>query len=125
MNTDLRKRYRFFRKHGGGCVGENAKGALQLARAEIAAEARSWKYEWPWDEGADYSFVDDWPEKERARFLEIDHEVLGCVLKDSTDEHLESLWGIFDASREYGRVVEAELAVEALHREREALAICH
>lgn len=107
----LIKDMRFFRKHGGGVVGEAARGALDLTRAEREMKKRGWTVEWVPDDGADWSWLDQ-PgfEKEKAR----EHEVYGAVLKDRRGNVLASLWGIFDPDQKYQRVVEAELASEAL-----------
>jgi hypothetical protein len=50
--------------------------------------------------------------------------VLCCVLKDGDGNVLASLCGITDPDSNYRRVVEAELASEALHNERELNRIC-
>lgn len=104
---------RFFREHGGGVVGEATRGALGLARAEREAERRGWLVEWEWDDDADWSWLDQ-PglEREKAR----DHEVYVATLKDRQGRALASLGGIFDPDDKYRRVVEAELAYEALAR---------
>lgn len=105
----------FFRQHGGGVVGEAARGALDLARAEREMERRNWYVLWEPDQDADLSWMSD---KERAE----EHEVYCAVLVGpskhgfSTSDVLASLCGIVDPSREYKRVVEAELASEALSR---------
>ena len=80
------------------------RGAKALARAEAEASARGWRVEWegdpePWDPGdTDYE----------------PKEVYGAVLRDEEGHVLESLWSIADPDRNYRRVVEAELALEAL-----------
>jgi hypothetical protein len=43
-----------------------------------------------------------------------EHEILGCIARGPDGEVLASLWGIVDADIGYRRVVEAELASEAL-----------
>lgn len=97
--------------------------AEELAKAEAEASERGWSFEWPWDEsgcsGCDCGSA-DCPYSSGS-----EHETLGCVLKDENGKTLESLWGICSPTRNYGRVVEAELALEALTRveaEEEALA---
>lgn len=107
VDPKLKKAYEFFKKHAGGRQGHNAADCLALARAEAAAEALGWDSEWenddlPWESDDDYE----------------PSEVLGCVLKDADGEVLESLWAIADPTREYARVVEAELALEALSRKK-------
>ena len=96
VDPKLKKAYDFFKKHAGGVVGRNAEGALALARAEAVDE----------DE---YMLGDE---------EEMPSEVLYAVLKDQDGEVLESLGGIGDPDRNYGRVVEAELALEALARKK-------
>jgi hypothetical protein len=107
-----RKDYQFFFKQAGYVVGERAKGALNLARAEQYAEQHGWSFDWTPDDDADWSWMDD---KERKR----EHEVFGCVLRDENGNAIESLWGIFDPDENYQRVVQAELASEAMHRDQE------
>lgn len=110
--TGLIRDVRFFREHGGGVVGEATQGALSLARAEREMRRRGWTVEWRDDPDADWSWLDQ-PgfEKEKVK----DHEVYGAVLRDRHGTVLASLWGIFDPDAKYQRVVEAELASEALH----------
>jgi hypothetical protein len=48
-----------------------------------------------------------------------EHEILGCILKTRDDAHAASLWGIIDADRDYGRMVQAELALEVLGAEED------
>ncbi len=96
----------FFRKNAGGVVGREDEGARALAHAEQEATARGWYVEWFDDpEGWD-SLGDIDPETVK--------EVLYAVLKDENGEVLTSLGSIADPDRTYGRVVEAELALEAL-----------
>ena len=45
------------------------------------------------------------------------NEVLCATLKDKDGHVLESLGGIGDPSRDYARMVEAELSLEALARQ--------
>ncbi len=100
-----RNAYQFFRANAGSCVGYNAVGAASLARAEAAAQRMGWQYRWEADE-LPYEMGD-------AETI-MPSEVLGCVLTDERGEVLESLWGIGDPDRNYMRLVQAELASEAL-----------
>jgi hypothetical protein len=117
MNTS-RKAFRFFLEHAGYATPPGrAACALGLSRAEERAKAVGITFEWEWDEDADLSWMDD-----RDRYYHHDggkrhpreHEVLGCIARGPDGEHLASLWGIVDADASYRRVVEAELAAEAL-----------
>jgi hypothetical protein len=111
---DFKRRYEFFKKHGYG----KADGAFKLAEAEIEAHARDWTWEWSWDELGDLGDHEFWcPEVARAahegRRPRCEHEILYVVLKDG-DLVLESLSNIIDPDPNYRRIVEAELALEAL-----------
>lgn len=102
----------FFQKHAGYSYDPKteteAEGRLRnarsLARAEMAAKSRGWHVEWkhdpePWDPGdTDYE----------------PKEVLIAVLLDENGQWQGSLGGIADPDRNYARVVEAELADEAI-----------
>jgi hypothetical protein len=122
IDNELRKAFRFFFENAGYCVGRRAEGALQLARAE----------RWAREEGAEVAWVDDnevWDGDCPAPDM-----VLGCTLKVGDEE--VSLWGIGlnHAYRKdmilhrgllvtpYQRVVEAELALEAMEPFFEAIA---
>ncbi len=116
----------FFYDHAGFSypTGANAKQqeaahvqlAKSLARAEAEAEKRGWTVEWEHDQDADTSWMD--PEQiddyESGRT-----EILSAILRDENGEVLGSLGGVALTVRRsqrdsYGRVVEAELAQEAL-----------
>jgi hypothetical protein len=81
------------------------RGAKLLAEAEAFAEAHRWKVEWKED-----------PEEYQMGDAETEHpkEVLVAVLKDRNGRVLGSLGGIGDPTKNYGRVIEAELALEAM-----------
>lgn len=81
--------------------------AKALARAEDYAQSLGWTFKWDHEPDADLSWMD---EEERAK----PHEVLCCVLRDASGDVRASLGNIVDADRNYGRVVEAELALEAM-----------
>lgn len=100
----------FFRKHAGSVIGREEENARALAHAEQEATARGWNVEWSHDpEGWD-SLGDIDPETVK--------EVLSAVLRDENGGVLASLGSIVDPDRAYGRVVEAELALEALSEQR-------
>ncbi len=97
--------------------------ARSLAQAEAWAQSQGLIAVWQFDVIADASFVEDWTEEEQTEWNAKDHEALGCILyrpcpDHGTDckhaEHLQSLWGIFDPTEEYKRVIEAELALETM-----------
>lgn len=119
--VELTDQETFFFNHAGFSVGQGetkregqVRSARELARAETYGQEHGWTYKWDWDQDADLSFMS---EEERAQ----DHECLYCLLLDADGNTLESLSGIIDADKAYGRVVEAELASEELAGiEREA-----
>lgn len=97
--------FRFFHEWAGYVVGWRAVGALQLAKAEAESSERGWSCEWMGD--------DECPrEQGYPQWL--------CRLLDERGKLLESLGGIdFGPDGEpwgdpYRRVVEAELALQAL-----------
>jgi hypothetical protein len=99
---------RFFWTHAGYSYGQGEtkasgrrRSAEEMAKAEQDAERMGWTASWEWD---DMPWDGDVPAP---------HEVLGCVLKNDRGEVLASLWGIGDPDKNYRRVIEAELALEA------------
>jgi hypothetical protein len=93
--------------------------AKELADAETIGQRLGYVLEWDFDECPDLSWMSD---EER----EHDHEVLCCRIPDpeNTRHSLASLYGITDPDSRYRRVIEAELAAEAiadLDREIETL----
>lgn len=107
----VRVAYHWFRGQGYGAV-----IALSLARAEVAAQ----------EDGCEWLWEDDWGGWDGVRAEQRGRNpgpapstVEGCILygpapegMDSLRPVLASLWGIWDASPEYRRVVQAELALE-------------
>lgn len=81
--------------------------AVALAAAEAHGREQGWAVEWEQEQEIDLSWMTD---EERAQ----PHEVLCAVLLDSAGKVLDSLGNIVDPSREYGRVVEAELCAGAM-----------
>lgn len=102
-----RRNFNFFRENAGYCVGRRAKGALALAKAEQEMTARNWYCVWVDDLYPDLSFM---PEEDKASV----QEVLCCALYTEEGACVASLSGIIDPDHSYRRVVEAELAIEAL-----------
>jgi len=93
--------------------------ARELAAAETIGQRLGYVFEWEFDECPDLSWMSD---KEREQ----GHEVLCCRIPDpeNTRHSLASLCGITDPPYHYRRVIEAELAAEAiadLDREIETL----
>lgn len=103
--------YRFFRTQVHG-----ASYALSLARAERDAQAEGLFFEWQHEPYVDPK---DWED------CDMPEEVLWCACRTEDGECLASLCDIGDPSRDYRRVVAAQLALEALHGilEREADAV--
>ena len=126
------RRYRFFKENAGYVVGERAKCAYSLARAEELAESAGLTVNWEWD---DYDTDLSWCECKGNNATCIrcgarkysgrdctsldghdyhDHEALYAYVK-AGGVTLAGLGGIVDAiGTPYQRVVEAELLAEAI-----------
>ncbi len=90
--------------------------ARALATAEEYAKAHGWVYEWQDDpEGCSGC---DCGSNGCSCAIGSEHETLGCILKDDQGNVLRSLWSICGATDDYQRVVQAELALEAMHEEQ-------
>lgn len=113
----LRRAFGFFHENAGWAAGRKAIGALELARAEAAAANNGWRVVWSQDEDPDLGDHAYWCADERAG-RQHDHDVECADLQDDTGHTLATLCGIIDADRDYRRVVEAELALEALSLHR-------
>lgn len=124
ITNELRRAFRFFHVNAGYCVGFRATGALALARAEQWAREKDLEYVWQCDPDCtadDFEFESD---KRHVR----EHGAVGCILYRPCPDHgidckhaevLGSLWGVTESLNNrdrdnYRRVVEAELAAEAI-----------
>ena len=118
MEKDLERRTRFFQEHAGYATPPGRMAcAKALAQAEIEAEANEFTFEWEGEQDPDWSWFTD----SRGRSAEPSERdiQLCCLLKDEDGKVLASLGGIhFNTwnwyADPYRRVVEAELASEAL-----------
>jgi hypothetical protein len=115
----MTKTEQFFYEHAGYSVAQGEteaqgreRGARALAEAEAYAQEHDWQYAWEHDIDGCIGCECDSPEC--ACSTGTPHETLVCILRDADGKMLESLGSICDPSREYGRVVEAELALEAM-----------
>jgi hypothetical protein len=111
-NERFKRAVAFFKKHGGYSTrpGETKKKAIQnsaerLARAEQYGTDMGWTVTWDYDQ-EEYQLED----AEEAP----PSEVLVAVLRNSDGSVIGSLGGIGDPDDNYKRVVEAELALEAM-----------
>ncbi len=106
--------FAFFREHAGGVVGAHAQCALLLARAEVEGKMRRWVFEWTEDPTGCAGC--ECESKVCPCSSGEAHETLSVVLRTAPGgPALTSLNGICGATATYRRVVEAELASEALH----------
>lgn len=106
ISPALRAAFRFFLDNAGYATPPGrAQCALDYARAERDASSLGLHAEWVNDpQGMQDAYHD-------GRTPET---VLGCVIYNAQRQHLASLWQIEDPSWDYRRVVEAELAEEAI-----------
>lgn len=97
---------------------ENAKA---LAAAEPAANSRGWTFEWEYDDDPDTSWMSD---EDLADLHSGRTELLSVLLKDEQGNVLDSLGGVHvkapARNDPYVRVVEAEMAAQALRAEESA-----
>lgn len=124
------ERYLFFRQHGGGIVGESARVALDLARAEQlldeAEELDAARFQWV-DDPEPYDPGDANTPEQVARYFDENRWTgpYGAVLEVGDDPAVRphgrpysssSLWGVVlnqAGTRDpYARVVRAELAAD-------------
>jgi len=111
-----RQAFNFFRDNAGGVVGETALTAATLARAESWAKRQGIRFVWEHDGDADWSWLSA-EEREQEHTVESCRAVRVSVCdhcRHETADTLASLSGIFDADSDYRRVIEAELALEAM-----------
>ena len=117
QQTAKQRAFYFFLKHG-ACSYTPAKEtkrqgyarqARELARTERDARALGYTFEWQ----------DDWSIGDHSKEFDC-YEAGGpetcesCIMRDSDGKFVQSLSCIDDATREYRRVIEAELALEHL-----------
>jgi hypothetical protein len=86
--------------------------ARALALAEETAAERNWEF--LWDADQDGCIGCDCGAEDCKCCTGEPHEILCCALKDADGKILASMGGICEPTRDYGRIVEAELASEAL-----------
>ena len=114
---------RFFMEHAGSSYTpgkETAaqgkyRGARRLAMAERYARTHDWEFRWISDEAGCIGCDCGDPECACSNGT-CSPEV--CILDTPMERYAESLGSICGATREYGRVVEAELALEHMTRSK-------
>ncbi len=108
--------YHFFLKHGGSsytpATETRRQGRIRSAKTYAQAEqdARRFGLTFAWAE--DWEADDSWMTPEDRRENPLPAE--SCVCRDPSGHVRAGLHGIFGATPEYRRVIEAELALEAL-----------
>lgn len=111
---------RFFFSHAGYSYDPKTETKVQgrwkcaraLATAEKHAKTYGITFEWPYDDTPCIGC--ECGSNECPCFTQEPHETLGCIARGPDGEQLASLWGICGATTEYTRVVQAELAQEAI-----------
>lgn len=110
---ELQDAIQFFQTHAGWCSPPGKMAcAFALAKAEADAELLGMRFEWFEDEEGCLGCTCG--DKRCKCSTGEAHEVLCCVARDAQGRIVASLGGICEPSHEYKRVVEAELAQEAL-----------
>jgi hypothetical protein len=113
MDKQFIAAYRFFKEHAGCIVGQRALGAYALAKAERYATLVGYEIVWEYDGDADLGDHEVWCSN-AARGRCKGHECLSAVLRDVCGELRASLCNIIEPDANYRRVIEAELALEAM-----------
>ncbi len=111
-----RNAYFWYRKHGYAAFAalDHAKTQVILDLAQDSGTVQiKWEYDSDWEGPEAWG----WSKKDIERWNRTDHECLGCVL-EVHGEHEESLWGIFDPSNTYRKIVENELMQQFLYRKK-------
>lgn len=106
-SRETRRRFTFFKRHAGYVVGESAKGALALSRAEDWANAEGVTFDWEPETNVDDSWMSATERKQP-------HEVYVAIARHP-DGRSAALGNIFDPDSAYQRVVNAELAMELMN----------
>ena len=120
MKTAKQQAYLFFLKNGASSYNPSietkrqgyARMARLLAKAERDARALGYTFDWEYD--SDGCIGCDCDSPDCACSTGESHECLVCLMRDSHGICCQSLASICEPSREYRRVVEAELALEEL-----------
>ncbi len=91
-------------------------GRLRCAQDLAAAEEFAAELEWvfSWDADEDGCIGCDCGSEDCACSMGTWHDVMSCVLRNQAGDVLASLGSICDPSADYARVIEAELASEAM-----------
>ena len=130
LNTSLNRATLFFAKHAGSATPPGRMAcARELAKAERWAEGIL-TFKWEWDDCPDLSDCDTCEHLGRCRDREClrckywsrhEHEILAVSSRYMDGSQGPSLGGIEDSDEDYRRVVEAELALEAMAEVEESL----
>ena len=89
-----------------------SEGARMLAKAERDAAALGFTFDWDYDQEGCIGCACGSPDCKCSTGE--DHECLSCICRNADGEAVASLGSICEPSREYRRVIEAELALEAM-----------
>ena len=114
-----RAAFRFFHSRS-GAVGRAAIAAAALARAEDEAVCRGWRYDWAQDVLCDCAQDHGSPNI----FCCDGSDCRRCILYTADGYVLTALGCICEPDANYCRLIEAELAAEAVAIEQEAERAC-
>jgi hypothetical protein len=121
-NTAYHEAWRFFLANAGysynpqieSLAQGKARSARRFAKAERDAASKGIRFEWEFD--PDGCIGCDCGSDDCECSTGNDHETLECLAFDKAGKLVASLGSVCKPSREYRRVVEAELALEVLGR---------
>lgn len=115
-----RRAFQFFHREAGYVVGECAIGAKALADAEAYAADAGWSVEWSPEESCNCAYDHNAP----GIYCCDGSDCWVAVLRNEDGTVLASLGCICEPSDSYRRVVEAELASEAMHNDQACRRAC-
>jgi hypothetical protein len=118
VKTAKQQAYLFFLRNAGYCYDPKtqtkqqgkSEGARKLAAAERDARAMGYTFEWTQDVDGCIGCSCDSPDCDCSAGRP--HECLVCLMRDAAGICCQALGSICKPSREYRRVIEAELAIE-------------
>lgn len=91
------------------------EGAIEDAVSEAEARRRGWRFHWDHDPSGCLGCECDSPTCKCSTGEE--HETLDCLLRDAEGEVVGSIGGVCGLTRDYRRILEAQIASEALHEQ--------
>lgn len=120
MKTPKQQAYLFFLRNAGYSYDpktqtkQQGRAATARKLAKVERDARALGYSFEWDEDPEGCIGCECGSEDCACCTGAAHETESCLMRDTSGKVVQSLGSVCQATREYRRVVEAELALEEL-----------